>query len=97
MEFASDDDFQAYARSSGHAFVSFTLVQAETKLGTITLELFTDVAPATCKNFLELTTGKGPHRYKGTPIHRVVKQAFIQVVHARGIVHELIAHCMPAC
>lgn len=79
MEFASDEDFQAYARSSGHAFVSFTLFQAETKLGTLTLELYTDVAPSTCKHFLELTTGKGPHRYKGTPIHRVVKQAFIQV------------------
>ncbi|XP_038045338.1 peptidyl-prolyl cis-trans isomerase G-like isoform X1 [Patiria miniata] len=54
--------------------------------GRVTFELYTDICPLTCENFRALCTGeKGigkttekPLHYKGTPIHRVVKDFIIQ-------------------
>lgn len=65
----------------GHACVAFTLSQAGGELGIVILELFSDVCPRTCENFIKLVKGKAKdaHPYKGSPIHRVVKDAFIQV------------------
>ncbi|KAG2489702.1 hypothetical protein HYH03_011809 [Edaphochlamys debaryana] len=54
------------------------LEQAEKPLGTVVLELYTDIAPATCKNFLEFVKGCPKGQYKNSPIHRVVKNGWIQ-------------------
>jgi cyclophilin family peptidyl-prolyl cis-trans isomerase len=80
MEFTSEEQFNSYAAASGRSFVSFKISQGEKELGDIVLELFSDICPRTCENFINLTSGKHPvHRYKGSPIHRVVPKAFIQV------------------
>ena len=38
------------------------------------IELYTDICPKTCANFLSLCDGK----YAGTPVHRVMPTAFVQ-------------------
>lgn len=43
-------------------------------------QLFNDIAPLSCENFRSLCTGErgdGLH-YKGVPIHRVVKDGWLQ-------------------
>uniref|UniRef100_A0A0N5AND2 Peptidyl-prolyl cis-trans isomerase n=1 Tax=Syphacia muris TaxID=451379 RepID=A0A0N5AND2_9BILA len=55
-------------------------------IGRIVLELFNDVAPKTCQNFLMLCTGMAgigkvsgkPLHYKGSTFHRVIKNFMIQ-------------------
>lgn len=57
-------------------------------IGRIVLELFNDVAPKTCQNFLMLCTGMAgigkvsgkPLHYKGSTFHRVIKNFMIQVL-----------------
>ena len=85
MEFDSEASLQAYMQGSGHSFCELTLSQGTKPLGVIVLELFTDKCPATSKNFVRLVQGPGEgregvkHSYKGSPIHRVVANAYIQV------------------
>ena len=51
------------------------MIKMETNHGDITIELFGDKAPETCKNFLEyVATG----HYDGTIFHRVIKGFMIQ-------------------
>lgn len=45
-------------------------VELQTTIGSFVIELYTDHAPKTCKNFVELTR-KG--YYDGTPFHRVIR------------------------
>ena len=45
-------------------------VELQTTIGSFVIELYTDHAPKTCKNFMELTR-KG--YYNGTPFHRVIR------------------------
>lgn len=54
-------------------------------IGRIVLKLFTDKCPKTCENFRCLCTGERgigksgkPLHYKGTPLHRIVKNFMIQ-------------------
>ncbi|WP_215216631.1 MULTISPECIES: peptidylprolyl isomerase [Candidatus Rhabdochlamydia] len=47
----------------------------ETNLGTIELQLFPDIAPKACENFLGLVKNK---KYDGTIFHRVIKEFMIQ-------------------
>ncbi|GLI62619.1 hypothetical protein VaNZ11_005283 [Volvox africanus] len=77
MEFESADAMLEFCRSTGRTYVAFSLIQTGRELGTVVLELFTDIAPATCANFLRLVRG-GQHSYADTPIHRVVKSGWIQ-------------------
>lgn len=51
------------------------IVIFETNFGTIELQLFPDIAPKACKNFLGLVKSK---KYDGTIFHRVIKEFMIQ-------------------
>ncbi|XP_044156612.1 peptidyl-prolyl cis-trans isomerase-like 1 [Bufo gargarizans] len=50
-------------------------VSLDTSMGTITVELYWDHAPRTCKNFAELSR-RG--YYNGTKFHRVIKDFMVQ-------------------
>ncbi|KAK7870851.1 hypothetical protein R5R35_011238 [Gryllus longicercus] len=57
----------------------------ELPIGSMMFELFTELAPMMCRNFMLLCTGEGlPNEkgekfcYKGTRIHRIVKDGWIQ-------------------
>lgn len=52
-----------------------TQVVLETSLGPITVELYTEHAPQTCKNFRELCSRK---YYDGTIFHRIIPDFMIQ-------------------
>ncbi|KAA8908669.1 putative peptidyl-prolyl cis-trans isomerase ppi1 [Sphaerosporella brunnea] len=52
-----------------------TLVTLDTSMGSITLELYTDHAPRTCKNFLTLAQ-RG--YYNGCLFHRIIPDFMIQ-------------------
>ncbi|KAI5816588.1 cyclophilin type peptidyl-prolyl cis-trans isomerase [Pyronema omphalodes] len=52
-----------------------TLVTLDTSMGSITLELYYDHAPKTCKNF-ETLVSRG--YYNGCPFHRVIPNFMIQ-------------------
>jgi peptidyl-prolyl cis-trans isomerase-like 1 len=45
-------------------------VELQTTIGSFEVELYTDHAPKTCKNFIELSK-RG--YYNGTPFHRVIR------------------------
>ncbi|KXZ54408.1 hypothetical protein GPECTOR_5g63 [Gonium pectorale] len=77
MEFETNEAMMEYCRSTGRTYVVFSLSQASKDLGNIILELYTDIAPATCANFLRLVKG-GQFSYKGTPIHRIVRSGWVQ-------------------
>ena len=50
-------------------------VDIETTLGTIRVRLFSDHAPATVQNFLDLVAGE---YYDGVIFHRVIRKFMIQ-------------------
>lgn len=52
-----------------------SIVVFETNLGIIELQLFPDIAPKACENFLGLVKNK---KYDGTIFHRVIKNFMIQ-------------------
>lgn len=73
-------NFHRYVRTANRKFCYLEFPQ-----GRVTFELFDKLCPTTCENFMALCTGdKGRTRagvalhYKGTPIHRVLKNAFLQ-------------------
>ena len=61
MEFSSDEEFQEYCQSTGRTYVMFLIASKgeHQEYHTLTLELYTDTCPDTCKNFLSLVEGKG--------------------------------------
>jgi cyclophilin family peptidyl-prolyl cis-trans isomerase len=61
--------------SSTVAIAANPLVEIKTNLGSITVELYTDRAPQTVKNFLEYVQSD---YYKGTIFHRVIPGFMIQ-------------------
>ncbi|GFR46789.1 hypothetical protein Agub_g8420 [Astrephomene gubernaculifera] len=77
MEFDTNEEMIDYCKGTGRTYVAFTLTQAQKDIGYVVLELYTDIAPATCANFIKLVKG-GQFSYEGTPIHRVVPCGWIQ-------------------
>ena len=69
---------QIYAKERPRVF--FELTQKKKLLGHIEMELFSDRAPKTCENFLQLCVGHQPSglSYERTPIHRVIEGYIIQ-------------------
>ncbi len=63
MDFSNNDEMLQYCSSSGRAYVSFSFKQAGRDMGSVVLELFTDIAPATCANFLKYVKAT-PRGYK---------------------------------
>ncbi|EFJ45651.1 hypothetical protein VOLCADRAFT_75661 [Volvox carteri f. nagariensis] len=78
MEFENADAMLEYCKTTGRTYVAFNLVQTTREIGSVVLELYTDIAPATCANFLRLIKAGGQHTYENSPIHRVVKTGWIQ-------------------
>lgn len=80
MEIGSQQELQSLAESTGRTYVKMSLQQSGALLGSMIIELFTDICPRTCANFLEGVKGtfKGGLKYLGSPIHRIVKHAYIQ-------------------
>lgn len=53
MDFESNDAMMEYCKSTGRTYCAFSIQQSSKLLGTVVLELFTDIAPATCANFIK--------------------------------------------
>lgn len=69
-----------FERNEERKYASFTFSQGEEVIGTLIVELYCDILPNTCDNFISLLDGThSAGHYKGTCIHRIVKGSFIQV------------------
>lgn len=82
----SEEECLAQCQSTGRALVSMTTSQGDRPLGTMLLQLFSDICPHTCGNFLKLVKGEAGSGMKNTPIHRIVPKAFIQVGHHKTLI-----------
>ena len=66
---------QPITKISNSIFMANPTATLETSLGTITLELFTDVMPITAGNFIKLAKSGF---YDGLHFHRVIKNFMVQ-------------------
>ena len=78
-------EYRKYLADSPHSFAFFDVSIGGNAAGRIVFELFTDLCPKTCANFLALcctSSGEGKEgsrsTYEGSPIHRVVKGGWVQ-------------------
>eukprot|EP00474_Spongospora_subterranea_P004044 CRZ04502.1 hypothetical protein [Spongospora subterranea] len=88
FEESARNSVQEYCREHAKEsrFVSMTFASGNLgPIGSVVFELFYSIMPKTCDNFLKLCTGQCGDsengitlRYLNTPIHRVVKGAWIQ-------------------
>ena len=85
--------YLAWRESTGHQFAFLEFEQGEgeqaSKLGRVVIELYTDLCPKACENFVALASGgargsKKTATYLGTPVHRVVKGGWIQAGDTQG-------------
>merc|ERR1719150_2094732 len=58
--------------------VYFDLSAGSQKLGRVTFELRSDVAPKTAENFRQLCTGEAGFGYKGSGFHRIIPSFMLQ-------------------
>ncbi|XP_072949285.1 uncharacterized protein [Epargyreus clarus] len=71
------DQFSKFINSSGRPCAYMHISINDEHTGTLIFMLYADLVPYTCENFLNLCkTTKGG--YSGTPIHRIVKDGWIQ-------------------
>ncbi|KAF9421109.1 hypothetical protein HW555_002821 [Spodoptera exigua] len=69
--------FCDFVTSSGRPCAYFQVSIDEEKIGTMIFMLYSDIVPRTCENFLRLCKEKKAG-YSGTPVHRIVKDSWIQ-------------------
>ncbi|CAH1638235.1 unnamed protein product [Spodoptera littoralis] len=69
--------FSNFVKSSGRPCAYFQVSINEQDIGTMIFMLYSDIAPRTCENFLRLCKEK-KCGYSGTPVHRIVKDSWIQ-------------------
>ncbi|KAJ8731317.1 hypothetical protein PYW07_004481 [Mythimna separata] len=69
--------FSGYIKSTGRPCAYFEIMIDDRYIGMLIFMLYSDLVPLTCENFLRLCKEtKGG--YSGTPIHRIVKDSWIQ-------------------
>uniref|UniRef100_A0A2A4J2C9 PPIase cyclophilin-type domain-containing protein n=1 Tax=Heliothis virescens TaxID=7102 RepID=A0A2A4J2C9_HELVI len=69
--------FSSFIKSSGRPCAYFQISIDGEEIGTMIFMLYSDIVPRTCENFLRLCKEtKGG--YSGTPVHRIVKDSWIQ-------------------
>ncbi|XP_061716159.1 uncharacterized protein LOC133524268 [Cydia pomonella] len=75
--YESVKQFSNFIKGSGRPTVFMHISINEKHIGTMIFMLYADVVPYTCENFLRLCKAtKGG--YSGTPVHRIVKDGWIQ-------------------
>jgi hypothetical protein len=65
--------------STGFTYIQIDMRQGTENLGGMVLELNTRQCPGTCAQFERLCSGETGAGYVGSPIHRVVPGAYVQV------------------
>uniref|UniRef100_UPI0037E7FE57 probable inactive peptidyl-prolyl cis-trans isomerase-like 6 n=1 Tax=Semicossyphus pulcher TaxID=241346 RepID=UPI0037E7FE57 len=81
----AQDHYAKHLQKTGHQFVFMDIEIAGEAVGRLLFELFSDVCPKTSKNFEALCTGERglsqsgvPLCYKGSVLHRVVPNGWVQ-------------------
>ncbi|XP_015112736.1 peptidyl-prolyl cis-trans isomerase E-like [Diachasma alloeum] len=64
-------NFQFHKRA--RCFFELKIPSTNEKLGKIVMELYDDVVPQTCENFVSLCLGHNGLSYRNTPLHRIIK------------------------
>ncbi|XP_034940187.1 peptidyl-prolyl cis-trans isomerase-like [Chelonus insularis] len=54
-------------------YFDLKVVETQQSLGKIVMELYADILPKTCKNFLSFCEGYHGKSYKNTPFHRIIR------------------------
>lgn len=73
-------DYKKYREGTGRPYVYLEFSDAVGRMDRVVIELFNDIAPLTAENFRCLCTGERGEKlsYKQTPLHRVVKNGWLQ-------------------
>ena len=80
---------RGYAQKTKREYVEMEIVKDGVSQGVLLIELFTDIAPRTCQNFMAFVNGTSCNapddtvpdvvkKYEKCPIHRVVKDGWFQ-------------------
>ncbi|XP_052753415.1 uncharacterized protein LOC113520777 isoform X2 [Galleria mellonella] len=69
--------FITFIKSSGRPCAYMHISINDKPIGTMIFMLYADIVPYTCENFLRLCKAK-KGGYSGTPVHRIVKDCWIQ-------------------
>ena len=73
-------EYKKYREETGRPYVFLEFSDEVGKMDRVVIELFNDIAPLTAENFRCLCTGERGDKlnYKGKPLHRVVKNGWLQ-------------------
>ncbi|KAM8953017.1 putative inactive peptidyl-prolyl cis-trans isomerase-like 6 [Pelodytes ibericus] len=81
----AEDFYSKHMKATKHVFVYLDIAIQEEHIGRLLFELFSDMCPKTCTNFLHLCTGEAgdsPNglklHYKNSVFHRTVKNGWMQ-------------------
>lgn len=64
LDFPNKEGVLEHCSTTGRTYVSMTFAQTDKELGSVIVELYTDIAPRTCENFLALIRGTAPGGFK---------------------------------
>jgi cyclophilin family peptidyl-prolyl cis-trans isomerase len=70
--------FHQYLEDNIHQHCFLDIAINSESLGRIVIELYDDICPRTCQNFVALCTGSKAQTYINVPFHRVVPEGWIQ-------------------